>query len=186
MKVLGVGLSKTGTKSLTKALEKLGYVTIHYDAYRLNDIIMDRKMPSSFRRYDTVDAVTDIPSAYFYREILEAYPEAKAILTVRDKDEWFGSICRHYKRYSSDFWDSDDNHSKLIKTIREMVWGSCFPNKYLYQKVFTEHNERVQKEVDDLLVMDITKGDGWESLCKYLGHVITDRPFPHRNASKDR
>jgi len=185
IKVLGVGLSKTGTNSLTDALKLLGYKTIHYDAYRLNDVILEGKIPANWRRYDTVDAVTDIPSAYFYREILDAYPEAKAILTVRDVDAWYASICKHYRRYKEDFWGREDNQSKLIKSVREMVWGSYFPNEYIYKKTFTEHNERVQTEVSDLLVMDVAGGDGWEKLCPYLGEEIPDEPFPHKNSARE-
>lgn len=29
-----------------------------------------------------------MPAAYFVEELLEAYPDAKVILTVRDVDEW--------------------------------------------------------------------------------------------------
>lgn len=38
-------------------------------------------------------AVTDTPCTVFYKELLEAYPHAKVILTVRDdRDQWFKSI----------------------------------------------------------------------------------------------
>ena len=65
MKILGVGLSRTGTMSLTIALHKLGFRAIHYDRVRLNDILDGSSRNPDFRRYDDVDAVLDIPSAYF-------------------------------------------------------------------------------------------------------------------------
>src|SRR5206468_1738050 len=79
MKILGVGLSRTGTMSLTLALRQLGFRAMHYDRVRLNDVLDGSNTKPDFRRYDDVDAVTDIPSAYFYRELLEAYPESRAI-----------------------------------------------------------------------------------------------------------
>ncbi len=39
MKVLGVGLSRTGTLSLHAALEILGLKSLHYDTVRLNDVL---------------------------------------------------------------------------------------------------------------------------------------------------
>lgn len=39
MKILGVGLSRTGTYSLAVALRQLGFNTLHYDRERLNDIL---------------------------------------------------------------------------------------------------------------------------------------------------
>ena len=72
MKILGVGLSRTGTMSLTLALRRLGLKAMHYDRVRLNDILDGSNPDPDFHRYDDVDAVTDIPSAYFYRELLEA------------------------------------------------------------------------------------------------------------------
>ena len=33
-------------------------------------------------------AVCDVPAVHFCDELIEAYPEAKVILTVRDFDKW--------------------------------------------------------------------------------------------------
>ncbi|MBC6423369.1 MAG: hypothetical protein GDA43_20100 [Hormoscilla sp. SP5CHS1] len=33
--------------------------------------------------------VADWPVAFFYKEIIKAYPEAKVMITVRDPEEWF-------------------------------------------------------------------------------------------------
>ncbi len=38
MEILGAGLSRTGTKSLTRALDILGFTTIHNDRKRLNPV----------------------------------------------------------------------------------------------------------------------------------------------------
>ena len=42
--------------------------------------------------YDDIDAVLDLPTAFFPAELLAAYPTAKFISTERDVDEWFTSI----------------------------------------------------------------------------------------------
>lgn len=37
-------------------------------------------------------AVTDMPAAYFAEELIEAYPDAKVILTTRDTESWFAYV----------------------------------------------------------------------------------------------
>jgi hypothetical protein len=204
MKILGVGLGRTGTMSLTVALRRLGFRTMHYDRVRLNDILDGSNPNPDFRRYDDLDAVTDIPSAYFYRELLEAYPEAKAILTVRDVDDWWRSIERHvnvlfpYKPPKLFGYDSRqralgasprtdpgaENHFKML--LLNMVYGSTIALEYLYKKKYLDHNASVVNDVppERLLVMDITAGDGWAKLCAFLGAPVPDLPFPHVHQSE--
>jgi hypothetical protein len=85
LKVIGAGLSRTGTLSLCRALQTLGLSCLHFDQQRLNDVVEGRALNPNFRRYDDVDAVVDLPAALFYRELLQAYPESKVILTVRNR-----------------------------------------------------------------------------------------------------
>jgi hypothetical protein len=206
MKILGVGLSRTGTMSLTIALHKLGFRSVHYDRVRLNDILDGSNPNPDFRRYDDVDAVLDIPSAYFYRELLEAYPQAKAILTVRDVDDWWRSVERHvnvhfpykppkvfgydHRRRSlgaSPLTDPGaDNHFKML--MLNCVYGSTVALEYPYKKKYLDHNAGVIQNVPEerLLVMDITAGDGWEKLCGFLGVPIPDLPFPHEHQGMAR
>jgi hypothetical protein len=203
MKILGVGLSRTGTMSLTLALRQLGLRAMHYDRVRLNDILDGSNPNPDFRRYDDVDAVTDIPSAYFYRELLEAYPESRAILTVRDVEGWWTSVSRHvnvhfpYKPPKMFGYDNRkrtlgaapltdpgaDNHFKML--LLNCVYGSTVALEYPYKKKYLDHNGRVLREVpaERLLVMDLTAGDGWEKLCGFLGLPVPDAPFPHEHRS---
>lgn len=185
LKVLGVGLSRTGTTSLTDALEALGYRTKHYENARINDVLYGKNARPDWRRFDDFDALTDVPTSYFYREILDAYPDCKAVLTLRNEDDWWRSMVKHYQ---SRYGKNGAHNLKLVGTVRNIVYGSIEPKEYLYRKVYREHNERVLREIpaDRLLVMDITCGDGWESLCGFLGHEIPGEPFPHKNASIGR
>lgn len=201
MKVLGAGLSKTGTTSLHEALSFLGLKSIHYDMTRLNDVLDGTARNPDFRRYDDVDAVSDIPSAFFYRELLAAYPAAKAVLTVRDVDEWWPSVEHHYNQRLPIYeisrrrrlWallrgrradlEAEVRFVRLRASMRNCVFGSERAVEFLYKKRFVEHNERVQREVprERLLVMNIARGDGWEKLCPFLGTAVPSVPFPRAN-----
>jgi hypothetical protein len=197
MKVLGVGLGRTGTLSLHRAFEMLHLKSIHYDQIRLRDVLDGSNSRPNFRRYDDVDAVTDIPTGYFYKEILEAYPDCKAVLTVRDAESWWQSSIKHNDQDPVGEASPWQRALALVSTtaaarldrhrfktyVRNYVYGSAVPREFLYKRKFLEYNERVRMDIpaDRLLVMNIIAGDGWELLCPFLGVPIPSDPFPHEN-----
>ena len=86
---------------MANALEILGFkvydwkehVTIHVDEWL--DLYLKGKTPDFASMYKDVDAVTDIPANIWYEEILQAFPDAKVILSVRDsEDAWLKSFVR--------------------------------------------------------------------------------------------
>ncbi len=200
MKVLGVGLSRTGTSSLHRAFQILKFKSIHYDRVRLVDVYDGSNTRPNFRRYDDVDALTDIPTAYFYRELLEAYPDAKAILTVRHVDSWWESTLRKYALDPAVRPTLSQRMRALVDpamaarletqrfkmNVRNVIFGSAVPREFLYKRKFLEYYERVVKDIPAhrLLVMNIIEGDGWELLCPFLGVPIPSEPFPHENTIK--
>ena len=84
--------------SLARALQILGYnvhdVYEHFTLHRQEwlDSFETSHLPNFKEVFQGVDAVTDVPPAYWFEEIAEAFPEAKVILTVRDsEDAWLKS-----------------------------------------------------------------------------------------------
>lgn len=184
MQIVGAGLSKTGTRSLHKALRALGYTSLHYDTMRLNDLLMGAKPDTNFRRYDDVDAVSDLPAAWFFEELLAAYPRAKCILTLRDEDSWWRSIEEHFNRAIP---MTSPRQDPFRWGVRMLAYGSARAEEAPYRKAYREHNARVQASVPAmrLLVMDVVGGQGWETLCPFLGLREPDIPFPHANKKED-
>ena len=171
MKILGVGLSRTGTLTLHKALEILGYKCIHWAPERLADVVDGSNQNPFFRRYDDVDVVTDIPAAYFYKELWDAYPDCRFILTTRDIESWYRSVAKHYGHVCD-------------SPLQNLVYGSEIVTEFLYKKKFKDHNDAVRAMIpsDKLLEMDIPSGrSGWDQLCHFLKKDIPQRDFPHRN-----
>lgn len=180
MRFLGVGLSKTGTTSLHRALQILGFKSIHYDTVRLTRVIFGQNNAPNFRIYDDVDAVSDIPSALFYREFADVYPDLKFILTVRDENDWWVSIRNHLRRFP--VRSEADNPFKW--RLRHYVFGSATPREFLFKKRFRDHNQAVIATVsqDRLLIMNVAAGDGWEALCDFVGRTVPKgTPFPAAN-----
>src|SRR4051812_50209280 len=102
LKVIGAGLGRTGTLSLKVALEKLGFDRY----YHVTEVIAHpdhvpvweaagRGEPvdweALFRGYQ---ATVDWPGCSFYQEYFRLYPEARVILTVRDPERWYDSVCQ--------------------------------------------------------------------------------------------
>ncbi|CAK8680227.1 unnamed protein product [Clavelina lepadiformis] len=98
MKVIVAGFAKTGTKSMHIALRELGYEVYDfvenfwYLGKDWNKILTEGGSVDDFKRmYKDVDATIDTPVYFFWKEIHEAFPDAKIVFTTRDEDSWFPS-----------------------------------------------------------------------------------------------
>ena len=147
MKVICAGISKTGTKSLAKALRILGFNVYDYFEHRsfhMNewfDILCQGKTPDFTSMYKDVDAVTDIPPAIFFQEIYEAFPDAKVILSLRDNEEvWVQSWAKQLEAFENGpvytFWWLTPI---LVKMLHLVPYTSATYSKLLLKrKVFLD------------------------------------------------
>lgn len=191
-KIFGLGLSRTGTRSLTAALQVLGYDCSHYP------IDEDTYTELSHAQYDLTllkyyDGLTDITTAPFYREFDKLYPGSKFILTVRDKESWLGSCARHYfnRPAFKDVEDPDEEvHLKMRQFLRAAVYGCYNFDRERFSAVYDRHVREVMEyfkdRPDDLLVIDIVSGEGFEKLAGFLDRPIPTEPFPHKGAVLSR
>ena len=170
LKILGVGLSRTGTRSLAAALHQLGYKTIHWAPERLRDTVDGRTIYPEVHKYDDVDAVVDIPAAYFWREIGHAYKNLKYILTVRDRESWLASMSKHYNRVKG-----------IDPNLQALVYGSTTITPWLYWQRYCDHTNLLMRSLrpEQLLVLNLFQGGGWPELCGFLDRPIPETPFPH-------
>lgn len=178
MKIFCIGFHKTGTSSMGRAMEILGYSVMGARGTRDPDIA--RNAPALAEKYVPLfDAFQDNPWPILYRHLDRRYPGSKFILTVRDPNSWLHSILKHCGSRST--------------PMREWIYGHGNPRGHEreYLSRYVRHNEEVRqdfagREGKDFLVMDLPGGDGWDRLCPFLGHEMVDREFPHRNRAGDR
>lgn len=181
-KIFGLGLYKTGTTSLSKALDLLGIRTIHNpsDARTYSEISKGNYRLSILNVYQ---AIIDIPVVPYYTQFDKTYPCSKFILTVREQNSWIQSIENHWKLMS--LWEED----KFKIFLHECVYGSINFNKNRFLHVYNKHLKNVHHyfrfRPNDLLVIDIINGDGWEVLCPFLGLTVPEIPFPYLNTAED-
>ena len=197
IQIIGAGLGRTGTLSLKAALEELGFAKCYHmvELFKRKD---DAGIWDAAVRGEPVDwdrlfagyrATVDVPSCMFYRELMEKYPEAKVILTVRDPERWYDSA-RHTIYFARDAfpkWAAALNpRMRVFRHMIDRLWERLFDDRFEDRAfaidAFNRHNEQVRRDVpaDRLLVYEVSQG--WAPLCAFLGVPIPDgKPFPRLN-----
>ena len=201
--VIGAGFGRTGTSSLQEALEILGLGP----CYHMREVYKD---PNGVDKWDKVGLVirenksavvdwesiffgyksaVDLPASTHYKELMEYYPEAKVILTVRDEEKWYKSMMDTIVPptplwsfiYKITLLRSHQNSRMLENNVWIPFCGGSANarKKEIAIAAFQLWNEKVKSTVpkDKLLVMDVT--EGWEPLCKFVDCSVPNQPFPH-------
>jgi hypothetical protein len=178
--IFGIGLSRTGTVSLTRALGQLGIDARHYP----NDPVTQKELKQgcySLSILAEAQALLDIPVAPYYAQFDTLYPEAKFILTTRPEDPWLVSMENHFRLYVEQRRDDFDDF------VHACVYGALHfsAERFRYVKRLHEQNVRdyFSGRPDKLLVFDLFSGDSWPEVCGFLKLPVPDAPFPHRNVA---
>ncbi|MEF8835065.1 MAG: sulfotransferase family protein [Candidatus Thermoplasmatota archaeon] len=176
-KVFCIGLSKTATTSLTSALKILGYKSNHFPMSLLK--YTDEGLKFDFSGAEKYDALSDLPVVRFYKELDRTFPDSKFILTTRELEEWLDSCRRHFwpgQILKGDFW---------FNRLHKEIYGAIDYDEEKFRKAYKDHRQEVlsyfSKREEDLLIMDITDGEGWEKLCPFLNEQIPDKDFPKKD-----
>ena len=134
-------------------------------------------------------ATVDLPSCLFYRELMEKYPEAKVILTVRDPERWYDSASPDHllrpervPEMGRRAQPPDARFRRMIDQLWDRMFRGRFEDRAFAIDAFNRHNEQVRRDVpaDRLMVYEISQG--WGPLCAFLGVPVPEgKPFPHLN-----
>ena len=188
MKVIGAGLGGTGTLQAKAALDVLGFgpcyqvaeVAKHPEHSELWLAVADGAPISWQAIFGSYESCVDFPACVFYADLLEVYPDAKVLLTVRDPE-------RSYDRVRDTIFKlSTASDSPLPPVLREafatIVWDGLFGGRFEDRDhavaVFRRWPDEVSTRVpaERLLVWDVE--EGWESLSRFLGVAVPEEPFP--------
>ena len=212
MRVIGAGFGRTGTTSLKAALEELGFGP----SYSLSEVFRNPEHAKVWEAArgpagDGVDwegfladygVAVDWPACSFYEELMEAFPGAPVILTVRDPEPWYESLrstiyelrrlthgplpLRVAFRLAEPFVPGVAGTVRLADgLVWEDTFGGRFDDRTYAMEVFERQNEAVRRRVPPqrLLVFDVK--EGWAPLCAFLGVEAPDGPFPHLNEARE-
>jgi len=211
-KIFGIGLSKTATTSLNRALVDLDFNAVHGVTSLLewrgsklltmlcniaNRLVMKfncefllirpllyrfGENKFHFEKLADYDSVSDLPIGIYYRELDKLYPGSKYILTTRDEEQWVESAKRHF--HINKATQKINSWNKM----RIETYGCILFDEKKFRSAYREHirdvREYFKQRPNDLLEVDLCNGPEWDSICEFLGCETPNKAFPHMNKTK--
>lgn len=133
----------------------------------------------------------DFPLVTFYKELIEIYPNAKVILTVREPEKWYQSTLETiYQGPAIPGWMRRviPIFQNLDKMVNTTIWDKLFEGRFEEKayaiEVFNLWIEEVKRNVSPERLLVFSVKDGWEPLCNFLDVPVPDKAFPHVNDRK--
>src|SRR5918995_5738042 len=192
MRVVGAGFGRTGTTSLKAALEELGFGP----SYSLSEVFANpqhvgfweeavgchiREKPDWEGFFVGYGVAVDWPACSFYEELMEAFPEAPVILTVRDPAPWYESTrstiyelrrlttgplpVRAALAFAGRFVPGVAGTVRLAdRLVWEDTFDSRFEDRAYAVGIFERHNEAVRRRGPPGRLFGFHGREGWGPL----------------------
>lgn len=191
LKVIGTGLGRTGTMSLKLALEQLGLGPCHH----MVEVFMHpesvplwveagRGRADWDRLFDGYSSMVDHPGCRFWRELMDYYPDAKLIHTVRDPNKWFDSTQATIFAPGGGATNPSEPMKDFFDMVMEEYQGRHNERDYMVEH-FQRHTDDVLATVPPERLLVFEAAQGWEPLCAFLGVPVPDKPYPRENSTAD-
>ena len=209
MKVIGAGLPRTATLTQKISLEILGFGPCYHMVNIIGDLSLVPRWQGAFNDgnpdWDAIfggsQATVDWPGSFFWRELIDAYPDAKVLLSVRSPESWARSmqktiwgvfyddvLMRHlsdaranidpgwrdYMELMKDMWQKSGLLGEMSGVFDPAILG----------KAFERYNDEVRATVPAGRLLEWKPADGWEPLCEFLEVPVPQAPLPHVNDSE--
>lgn len=192
LQVIGAGYGRTGTASLKLALEQLGFGP----CYHMSEVFEHPQAvplwveaangnPDWETLFKGYRACVDFPACTHWRTLMDVYPDAKVILSMRDAGRWFDSVNETIMSPKTvEFTRNSPLMEMMTLNIYDLFDGRIFERQHMID-CFNRHVEEVTSTVpaDRLLVFEAKMG--WEPLCGFLGVDVPATPYPHVNTKED-
>ncbi|KAF4980004.1 hypothetical protein FZEAL_3866 [Fusarium zealandicum] len=211
MEVLALGMSRTGTSSMQRALMILGYDDVYHGFAMFSNICEVELWKEALRRKyepqpgqkplgrDDFDqllghcgAICDYPANCFGPEMVSAYPDSKVVLVERDVDAWFKS---YDESVIAVMFNPIWRFLSAIgaKYVSEVDGLTCLWCKHIFKATnkeelyanaregYKRHYRIVRETTPPERLLEYSLKDGWEPLCAFLDKPVPDVPFPHIN-----
>jgi len=201
-KIFCIGRNKTGTTTMARVLDELGYrVAPQRYAELLSDEYYLKNEFSPILRFCLFfNAFQDVPFSWpgTYRVIDREFPNARFILTLRDTpDQWYESLVRfHAKRLGSKGRIPTADELKASDYVRtgfmyrsKRIWRltdrDLYDRKTLIQS-YSDYNDEVKNYFSGrdgkLLVINVGNREDYRRLCRFLGKLpVRKNGFPREN-----
>lgn len=200
-KVFCIGLAKTGTTSIERALKELGY---RLGNQHQGELLLPAYAARNFRPIIefclTAEAFQDAPFSFPFTYIVldQSFPNAKFILSVRDDaDQWYRSLVQfHGNLFAGGRVPVKDDLVRATYSYPGFVWESNrvlvnTPEDDIYHKptmvsYYERHNDDVRdyfRRKSNLLELNVSDHGSYMRFCDFLGKEPVAEDFPWLNAS---
>ena len=192
LKVIGLGLGRTGTYSLKTALEELELGPCHHMERVAQNMSVQLPLwnevlnnPTNFEAaYEDMQSAVDWPTAAFYKELYKHYPNAKFILTHRSKESWAESFGSTIYKLLAERENAPTPVQEWLNMVVKVIEKSGFTMDLDFEELaerYKVHNKAVLDLIppEQLLVYQVK--EGWEPLCKFLNLKTPITEFPRTN-----
>ena len=189
-KVFCIGRNKTGTTSLQTFFSRAGFrVAPQWQGEKL--IHQSSFSPSDefWRWVDRYEVFQDAPFSWtwFLPLLMNRYPNALYVLSIRDEEEWFESLINHhYEHLKLPRTASNEELKAQMQADTYIAPGYMYDahvRQYgepglepMYDKAkllnaFRQHNQQAETLVPDsqLLELDLANSSSSSLLCEFLG-----------------
>lgn len=205
IKIIGAGFGRTGTLSLKVALEMLGFD----NCYHMDEMFQHPEHAIFWQNaiagkpvdwdalFKDYQATVDFPWCCYYSQLMQHYPDAKVVLTIRDFEQWYESSLNTIYQVGRSrkanllmilqlpFSAKTRHIFRLFRLIERDIWAGLFQGRFQDKdyalEVFNQHIESVKQSVPSERLLVYQVKEGWEPLCRFLGVPIPSQPFPHLN-----
>lgn len=200
-KIFCVGRNKTGTTSLKRAFQDLGYVV---GDQRKAEALYDRHYFTRdfgpiLRYCRSAQVFQDVPFScpYFFVALDQAFPGSKFILSVRDSaEQWYTSVTRFHAREWGTGWDTPTAEQlRSAPYIRKgfaynlvKLYGTTDADPYHKPTLiahYEAHNAAVRDyfkhRPTDLLEINLAAPDSYKVFVDFLGVRSRFESFPWEN-----
>jgi hypothetical protein len=210
LSVIGTGLSRTGTTTLRKVIEELGFgpcynsteLFIRPRGIEFWEAIENGKDVDFNAFFSNYNAIIGFPGYIFHQQLKAKYPDAKVILSYRDPEQWYDDISKTVfqsasshvnKSYANEVRSFDPYladcieriHALQLRILEEDYFEGRFADKEFAVKRYIEWNESVKDIYSENELLEYQVTEGWEPVCELLGVPVPEgKPFPHLNDPK--
>jgi hypothetical protein len=210
MRVLALGLPRSGTTSLKQVFESdvfdldpcMHMVRTAYNVQKVKDLLKalnesdrDKRHQILHTLFDGFGATTDAPGAFFPDDLMDMYPDAAIVLNQREngtvwETSFVGALgwtrTLTYRIICFPIYRSRLNYAMMrdgVARTQDLVGA---PRLRLWNAEFYDRfNEFVREEARKRgrPVLEWKPADGWAPLCRFLGkpEPTDGRPFPRTN-----
>lgn len=189
LKVIGTGFGRTGTDSMREALNILGLGPCHHMFEVMGSDVQTQRWralakggaPDWESLFEGYASCVDWPSSYYWRELMEVYPQARVVHTDRSAESWWSSV---ENSFLSLLQTPSGGESLGEVLIVGRVFGGRVERDHAIA-VYEAHRREVLACVPPERLLVHQLGDGWHPLCRHLGVAIPDQPYPARNSAEE-